>query len=166
MLKTLDEYLDAALQRQGLRSDRSLGLALGLTHSLVSQYRRAISWPSDEVMMALAELAGADPFIALAQLNVWRAKTARARDMYLEIARRAAGVIMALLIIQPILPAYAGTGGEQINIAAARPIHYATFSLTLRGAKRSASLSYSALFRSALLTLSRLRGLLPFTPYR
>lgn len=68
----IDDYLDAAKIKNNYRSDRKLSEHLGLKTSAVNQWRTRRAWPSDEVMIRLADKAGADPMDAILDLNIWR----------------------------------------------------------------------------------------------
>lgn len=101
-MRTIDDYLDAARGRAGLRSDREVGRELGLKGSIVSQWRTRRVWPADETMVRLAVLAGVDPQEALLELSYWRTD-GTARSYYLELLRRltaraAAAAAIALLL--------------------------------------------------------------------
>jgi transcriptional regulator with XRE-family HTH domain len=78
----LDHYLDAARSRQNLPSDRQLAIALGVTPGNISIYRHGKSWPSDNTMYRLAELAGVPVEVALLDLNCWRTDCTEAAFWY------------------------------------------------------------------------------------
>ena len=71
-MRTIDDYIDAAKKVSGIKSDRTLGVHLGLNPTSISQYRTRRTWPHDEVMFRLAETAGLDPQEALLELAFWR----------------------------------------------------------------------------------------------
>ena len=68
----VNAYLDAALQRSGVGSDRQLAYRLGISQSAISSYRTGRAWPDDDVMIRIAWTATADPTRALIDLNTWR----------------------------------------------------------------------------------------------
>lgn len=92
---TLDDYLDAAIERTGLKSGRDLCKHLGLSSSVASFWRTRRTWPRDDVMVRIAELAGEDPTQALLDLNSWRTE-GEARAIYEELARKIAGTAATL----------------------------------------------------------------------
>lgn len=100
----IDQYLDAAISARGFSSDRELSRALGLSGVGVSLYRTKRSWPSDEIMVALAELAGLDVQRALLDLNTWRAKSSRVRELYSRLAGELVPAILAAVLTVPLLP--------------------------------------------------------------
>ena len=121
---TIDDYLDRALLARGFTSDRELSAALGLTGIAVSTYRTKRCWPREETMITIAEFAGIDARRAVMDLNTWRAKSTRVRDLYAKIAASLAAVVAAVLI-GGITSAHAGTAGEQFAVRAPLSIHYA-----------------------------------------
>lgn len=81
---SIDQYLDLAKERQGFRSDNAINKALGFAGNSVNYWRQKKTWPSDERMIALADLAGIDPEIALLDLNIWRA-AGKTKTIYLHM---------------------------------------------------------------------------------
>lgn len=96
-MHTVDQYIDAACQRKGF-TDRQLGKYLGKSHATVCHWRTKRSWPSDDTMIALAEVAGMDIDQALLDLNTWRA-TGPARAAYERIASRLAVAAFAIFFV-------------------------------------------------------------------
>lgn len=68
-MRTINEYLDLAKEKQELTSDRKLAEALDSSHGMVSNYRLGRAFPSEEIMVKIAELAGLNPVIALIELH-------------------------------------------------------------------------------------------------
>ena len=60
MYDKLSDYMDAARERQGLRSDRALARLMEIPQPYVSDWRNGKEWPSDAYMQRIAQLAGAD----------------------------------------------------------------------------------------------------------
>lgn len=85
-VRTVDWYIDRAMIRSGAPSERQLSGRLGLAHNSLTNYRTHRAWPSDQAMIALADLAGIDPDVALMDLNRWRTKSDAARDRYERLA--------------------------------------------------------------------------------
>lgn len=71
-MRTIDDYIDAAKKRNDWKADGAIAKTLGTNHSAVSQWRTRRTWPSDETMLRLADLAGIPRTIALLELNYWR----------------------------------------------------------------------------------------------
>lgn len=104
MALSIDDYIDAARRGAGLASDRQLCAHLNLSSATTSQWRTRRSWPTDETMVRLADLAGLDPVTALIDLNRWRAaavQATRAAAIYERLAElvKAGAVALALLVI-------------------------------------------------------------------
>jgi transcriptional regulator with XRE-family HTH domain len=92
-MPTVDDYLDRAKDAAGINSDRALSQALGVSHGSVSQIRTKRAWPSDELMIRLADLAGMDRGQALLDLNIWRSDGV-ARSIYKRLARAVAAALL------------------------------------------------------------------------
>ncbi|WP_298334152.1 hypothetical protein [Asticcacaulis sp.] len=71
-MRSIDDYLDAAKQRNNIPSDNQLCKAIGVSSPVVSCMRTRRNWPSDATMLRIAELAGVDPAEALIDLSIWR----------------------------------------------------------------------------------------------
>jgi hypothetical protein len=130
--RTIDGYLDAAIKRQGLKSDRDLARALGFVGGAISQWRTRRTWPADETMVRLADLAGMDPSQALLDLNVWRAHNAAVRSIYEKFLEKLAIILAAFIVFAAPGAAraaslnLAGTITAQINTCGPQIIYYAT----------------------------------------
>lgn len=81
-MKTIDDYLDKAKHNHNLKSDRQLSIMLGVTGNYVTFYRTKRSWPSDALMIKIADLAGEDQTEALINLNIWRNSDSAAAPLY------------------------------------------------------------------------------------
>ena len=105
---TIDDYCDTAKQRCRFRSDRVLSKALNVNNSSVSQWRTKRTWPADETMLRLADLAGVDPEQALLDLNAWRAASSTVRSVYERIASRIAVAIAVIFVFVGVVFGTAG----------------------------------------------------------
>jgi hypothetical protein len=82
---TIDDYIDTAIDKQKLRSDRALSVKLGLSPTSVCHFRTKKAWPSDGTMIKLATLAELDQTEALLVLNIWRNMDSAAAPLYSRI---------------------------------------------------------------------------------
>lgn len=71
-MRSIDDYLDMAKEKQGVTSDTKLGKLIGISSPVMSGMRTRRNWPSDPTMVRIAELAGVDPAEALIDLSIWR----------------------------------------------------------------------------------------------
>ena len=93
------DYLDLAIKKQGLKSDRELSRALELkSNNTMTNMRSGKHLPSDDTMIKIAELAGEPVDVALLRLNLWRSKTPETREHYAAIAERLAKQASSWLI--------------------------------------------------------------------
>ena len=82
---TINDYLDAAIEKHHLTSDRHLARELGVTHQALRNWRNFRAWPTDQTMVRIAYMAEADTDDALLHLNYWRSKDPIAKEMYRKI---------------------------------------------------------------------------------
>ncbi len=73
MEATIIDYMNAAIERQRLRSDRGLARVMNLEQAIVSRWRTGKAYPKDHQMRWLAQLAEANEEQALALLGTWTA---------------------------------------------------------------------------------------------
>lgn len=117
-MPSIDWYLDEARARAAIPSDNALSRRLGFQNQAVNHWRLRRAWPSDDAMMALAELAGVDPAKALLDLNTWRCKSERVRDSYLAlIAKISAAGILAYALSTTLPPAANASRTDQPRIS-------------------------------------------------
>ena len=93
----IDEYADLAKEKNGFKSDRQLSKNLGFSGNSVSYWRRGMNFPSDDMMMKLAKLAGVDTTTALIDLNVWRTD-GETQKAYQGLSRRMASFLSLALV--------------------------------------------------------------------
>lgn len=100
-MRTIDDYLDLAIARHDLPSNRQLSIKLELSPVAISRYRQKKEWPSDDTMLRLAALADVPESEALMELNYWRTKSPAARSTYERIAAllNGAAATGALLLV-------------------------------------------------------------------
>lgn len=79
--------MDLARQRARIRSDRHLGMRLGVSASTPSIWRRGTSVPTPSHLINLCELAEIPPEVGLAWRNVWQAE-GEAREICERIANQ------------------------------------------------------------------------------
>lgn len=136
MDQTVDDYMDAARARAGLRSDRQLAISLGIEPTSACAWRTKRAWPADHQMVRLAELAGADPDVALVDLNIWRTKSEIAREQYSSIRRQITGARLVALFIAGLLAgllgAPTGTQAAQTDVIASISTYYGKLKRSLR----------------------------------
>jgi len=78
---SLHDYLARALARVPGQSRRALALHLGLNQNAVYVWERGIAFPTDENMLALADLCEVPRAVALLHLAMWRTQ-GPARDTW------------------------------------------------------------------------------------
>lgn len=109
-MRDLGYYMDLAKQNQGLNSDNKLGKLIGFKGSAISYWRTGKALPSDESMIELAKLAKVDPFVALLDLNSWRA-TGEAKKTYKKMLEKISTAAVALVILL-----YAGSADAALRV--------------------------------------------------
>ena len=71
-MKNLNDYIEDAKTKQGIKSDRKLCEAIKVSPTAVTFYKNKGVLPTDDVMMRIAELGVNDIETALIDLNIWR----------------------------------------------------------------------------------------------
>lgn len=100
-MRALEDYIEAAREKLGVKSYRQLAMALNLDPAGVSAWRTRRAWPTDEHMIKLAEAAGMDPVQAVLELAYWRAASrdeTRAAGVYKKLWEHVTHAAAALLI--------------------------------------------------------------------
>lgn len=69
---SIDEYLDRAMENKNIPSNNKLATVIGISGTSLNAFRTKRSWPADNTMIKIAELAGVDVQQALLDLNMWR----------------------------------------------------------------------------------------------
>lgn len=146
----LIEYLAQARRYSGAKSDRQLAKNLGLSPTVVTNWRQGRAWPSDSTMVKLARLGGGDPAGALLDLKEWSVPEP-ARSIYKEIAARilprSAAIGAALFLALTSSPSNAAMNkAETDHQGALHDIHYAIIRYFRRLLKAPASLASCSLF--------------------
>lgn len=101
--RSLTDYLVAAKERTGLMSDRRLGVALGGSIEMVSQWRTQGKFPSEARMVRLADMAGVPRDQALLDLAEWKSDETT-RDTWRMIRAKIAGAAAAVLLLVSAQP--------------------------------------------------------------
>ena len=84
---SIDDYCDMAKKIADIKTDSELARRLGITHAAISGWRTKRIWPSENVMIKLADLAHMNPEIALIHLETWRT-SGRAQELFVSIANK------------------------------------------------------------------------------
>ena len=71
-MQTIDDFCNDVKKIHHLVSDRQLGKFLHVSQSAISGWRTKRIWPSDDVMIRIADATGTNRLYALLMLNVWR----------------------------------------------------------------------------------------------
>jgi len=130
-MRTLDWYLRTAQEQNGLPSGRALARELGVTHTAARAWTMGTAWPTDAHMVKLAQMCGVNPTVAVAELGRWKAEGTAAAPVWDNILRHLPQAAACLLIVFAVTVGDAkakviGTGAEQISVATAFSINYAT----------------------------------------
>ena len=125
-MNDLFDYINKAKEKQGIKSDREFCRQLGLTHSTITAYQNG-SFPNDETMIKIAEMAGVNHYQALVDLNIWRSPLTT-KHFYAKIgeALKQSALTTACLALMAS-PSFAGTKQEQMNINHNANIYYQIF---------------------------------------
>lgn len=125
--RTLQFYVDRAIERSGAKSDRKLSEMLGMAPNTISFYRSGRSLPSPDAIIKLALIAGIDPAIAVTDLNIWNTQ-GDAQAVYKKILKHMTTAAFALIMVISISgSAYASNHSitpVTDNLSIMQTIHY------------------------------------------
>lgn len=111
-MSVLATLIDKAKQKRGIPTDMALAERLGRSRQLISEWRSGNAYPDEELIVALAELAGDDPAEWLVAVKAVRAD-GKAGKVWAALAKRlgaaAAVVLVGVLASLPSI-AHAATG--------------------------------------------------------
>lgn len=114
-MRTIDQYIDLARKNAEIKSDRELSTALGFRSNTVSHWRTKRAWPSDDMILRLADLAGVDEKTAILDLGIWT-NSGRAKKVYSTLLERIGATVTTLLIAAGLAsPAHAADTGFHIT---------------------------------------------------
>ena len=82
--RDINYYLDRAKERSGVQTDKDLNRLLGYHSSMIAHMRSGRSFPSEDMMLALADLAGIHEHVALLDLAACR-NSGRVRQAYIAL---------------------------------------------------------------------------------
>jgi len=127
--QTIDTIMDIAKARNGYKSDLALARALGFKGNGVNYWRSKKTWPSEESMVLLCELAGIDPAEGLIQLAIWRNMNSPVASIYQKVLKTLH--IWLIGLIFALSPTDASARTYQGQITHLGTIHYATIAKLL-----------------------------------
>lgn len=87
-MRTINQVLDRAKTVQKVPSDYKLSLTIGIGESSLSAYRHGRGLPDEVNCKKLAEAIGEDPALLTVEMQAQRAKTAEAKQIWIDIAKR------------------------------------------------------------------------------
>lgn len=128
-MRDLTFYIDKARQNSGATSDRKLSELIGMAPNTAFFWRSKKSFPSDDTMIRLAEIAQIDPQIALVELNAWRNHGTKAAPIYERMAAMLRGVVLTVVLALAFLMVTSDNSAH-----ASQVVQNALFSATDNGA--------------------------------
>lgn len=87
-MRTINQVLDRAKTVQNVPSDYKLSLTIGIGESSLSAYRHGRGLPDEVNCKKLAEAIGEDPALLTVEMQAQRAKSAEAKQIWIDIAKR------------------------------------------------------------------------------
>lgn len=86
-----DTIIDAAKAASGAKSERAFATILGINHKSLHGWRLGISYPTDENLVRMCNIAGIDPVENLLRFAAIK-NPGIAGDIYLELAEEHASI--------------------------------------------------------------------------
>lgn len=82
--RDINYYLDRAKKRSGIQTDKDLNRLLGYRSSMIAHMRSGRSFPTEDMMLLLADLSGVHEHVALLDLAACR-NSGRVRQAYISL---------------------------------------------------------------------------------
>ncbi|WP_237052781.1 hypothetical protein [Marilutibacter chinensis] len=103
-MSTTATLLDKAKKRRSYPSDMALAAAVGVSRSIVSEWRKGTKFPSEDHVCALARMAGEDaaPWLVLTQAEK---STGPAHRAWLDLARQLGAAAALAVVALMVFPA-------------------------------------------------------------
>lgn len=95
---TINALLDRVREVRNLKSDYQIHKAYGISVQKLANWRHGRNLPDESSCQILAEAAGLDPYVLIAQVHAMRAQDSGARAIWQRIAERLQMVPQALAI--------------------------------------------------------------------
>lgn len=89
--------LDKARAKRGIPTDMALGERIGKSRQVISQWRAGSTWPEEDMVVKLAEMAGDEPAQWLVAIKAVRSDGAAAK-VWASLAKRLGAVAAVLLV--------------------------------------------------------------------
>ena len=130
-MRFVDDYIDLAKKINGYTSDRELSRKMNVTAGTVNAWRKKRTWPNDESMVSLSDLAHVNRKVALIELNIWRA-TGSAKAVYQSMLKEILEAVAAIILFVCLIGSGTAHAGMENNAGTNHQlttpnIHYARF---------------------------------------
>nr|WP_315168324.1 hypothetical protein [uncultured Deefgea sp.] len=86
-MKLIADYVEAAKEKTGIKSDRAFGMHIGGGESLVSKWLNEGKHPEDYYCIRIAEILGINPLEIIAAANWEREKSQDRKDWWEDFRR-------------------------------------------------------------------------------
>ena len=104
-MKTTVEFLNAVMQKHGIKSDNQLSIFLGCTRSAISGYRHKKTFLDDRLALKVADSLEIEPGYVLACIASERSKDERVKKAWAWWAdHKSLAAALAVLALLPFAP--------------------------------------------------------------
>ena len=104
-MKTTVEFLNAVMQKHGIKSDNQLSIFLGCTRSAISGYRHKKTFLDDRLALKVADSLEIEPGYVLACIAAERSKDERVKKAWAWWAdHKSLAAVLAVLAVLPFAP--------------------------------------------------------------
>ena len=125
-MQTIQDVMDQAKEKAGLKSDRALSAALGFNPTYATHYRQKGVLPDEDAMLRLGALAGIEPEQALLFLMYWKSKNDTAKICYEKLLGKFGSAAAMALVSVSVMGVTPSSGEAQTsNFEAPQNIYYA-----------------------------------------
>lgn len=96
---TFAEYIEKAKENSNLKNDKQVAQKINIGASALVGFRNERSYPSQETVLKLANLAGVSPEQALIDFNLWKTKDKpNAQKVWLKLAKMIGCLCLAIIL--------------------------------------------------------------------
>lgn len=90
-------YVDEAMRRSGVRSERKLCHLIGISDNSITAYRNKGVLPTDDTMVKLARIAQIPEWEALLDLQIWKSENENVKSIWKALQKKIVPVILIAL---------------------------------------------------------------------
>lgn len=115
-MKTTVDFLNAVMEKHGIKSDNQLSLFLGCARSGISGYRHKKTYLDDHIVLKVADALEIDAAYVMACVHAERAKQAPEKAVWERLATMSLGLAATVLIVLALPYTGLNSGLEYVGL--------------------------------------------------